>query len=97
MAVVIKKQQSALVRPLGTFFRRFHLLIFFVFIVGCLAASVLLLNKTLTDTSSKEYTSTISSGTIDQATLERIQSLHTSNEPTAAPALPEGRTNPFAE
>ena len=97
MAVVIKKQQSALIRPLGIFFRRFHLLIFFVFIVGCLSASVLLLNKTLTDTSSKEYTSTISSGTIDQATLERIQSLHTSNEPTPAPVLAEGRTNPFAE
>ena len=97
MATVIKKQQSALIRPLGVFFRRFHLLIFFVFIVGCLAASVILLNQTLTETSSQEYTSAINSGTIDQATLERIQSLHTSAEPTATPVLPEGRINPFAE
>jgi len=97
MAVVIKKQQSALLRPLGIFFRRFHLLIFFVFIVGCLAASVLLLNKTLNEASAEESTSTINSGTIDQATLERIQTLQPSTQSTPPPALPEGRTNPFAE
>ena len=97
MAVVIKKQQSALLRPLGVFFRRFHLLIFFVFIVGCLAASVLLLNRTLNEVSAEESTSTINSGTIDEATLERIQTLQPSTQSTPAPILPEGRTNPFAE
>lgn len=97
MATIIKKQQSALLRPLGAFFRRFHLLIFFVFIVGCLAASVVLLNQTLTETSSQDYTSTINAGSIDQATLERIQSLHPSTESTPTPELPAGRVNPFAE
>lgn len=97
MATVIKKQQNSILRPLGLFFKRFHLLIFFIFIIGCLSASVMLINKTLTETSSQEYTSTISAGAIDQTTLTHIQSLHSSSTPTPAQTLPQGRVNPFAE
>jgi len=97
MATTTKKPQSNLLRPVGAFFRRFHFIIFFVFIVGCLAASVILINKTLTESSSQDYTSTINAGSIDQATLERIQSLHPSSQPGPAPELPSGRINPFAE
>lgn len=93
----IKKPQSAFLKPIKAFFRRFHLLIFFVFVVGCMAAAVILINKTLADSSSQDYNSSINAGSIDQATLERVQSLHPSSEPAPAPTMPPGRVNPFAE
>ncbi len=93
----IKKPQSSFLKPVKAFFRRFHLLIFFVFIVGCMAASVMLINQALAESSSQDYSSTINAGSIDQATLERVQALHPSSEPAAPPSLPSGRVNPFAE
>lgn len=92
-----KTSQNSFLKPIGAFFRRFHLLVFFVVIVGCLAAAVLLVNNTLTAKPEEPYTSTINAGSIDQATLERIQSLHTSNKPSPAPTMPSGRVNPFGE
>ncbi len=97
MAEATKKQQGALVKSFGSFLRRFHLLLFFVLIVGCLSAAVILINNTLTENSDQTYTSTINAGTIDQATLQRVQSLHPSGQPSTAPTLPPGRINPFAE
>jgi hypothetical protein len=93
----IKKQQSSLIRPLSAFIRQFHLLIFFVAVVACLSVAVVLINQTLTESADETYTSSINAGSIDQATLKRIQSHHTSSEPRPAPALPSGRTNPFSE
>lgn len=95
--VIIKKNKGVANRVILIFFQRFHLIIFFVFVVSCLAAAVLLINKTLTDSSSQDYTSTIDPGTIDQATLERIQSHHPSSELTPVATPPAGRINPFAE
>lgn len=94
--VRIKKNQGTLSKLIISFLKRFQLIIFFVLVVSFLAAAVILLNKTLTDSSEQQYTSTIEAGTIDRATLERIQSLHTSSQPSSA-QLPEGRVNPFAE
>jgi len=94
--IIIKKHRGALPKLFLSFLKRFHLLLFFVVVVGLLGAAVLLINKTLTDSSLEQYTSTIEAGTIDQSTLERIQSLHTSDQPTET-QLPSGRINPFAE
>lgn len=91
------KPQNNLLKPLGVFLRRFHLLIFFILTAICVAVSVILINDTLTSSSDESYTSSISAGSIDQATLERIQSLHTSAQPAPSPQLPQGRINPFAE
>lgn len=96
--VVIKKNQGTSRRLFVTFMRRFHLLVFFVFVVACLSVSVIMLNKTLTDTSAETPPPTNTTGTIDAATLERLQSLHSSEQPPQAEdALPSGRINPFAE
>lgn len=97
MATTGKKSQVTFLKPLGVFFRRFHLLIFFVLIVGCLSVAVIMINQTLTVSSPDTYTSSIGAGSIDQATLERLQSLHPSSQPSPAPTLPSGRVNPFAE
>ena len=85
-------------KPAGAMFRRFHLTIFIVFIVAGLGYAVLsfntLLARSSTDTS---YTSPIDAGSIDQATLERINALHTSDGPSPAVTTPVGRINPFSE
>jgi hypothetical protein len=89
---------SSLFKPIGRAFARFHMTIFIVFIVGGLAAAVLLLDGILNDTSNDSgYTSPIDAGTIDQTTLNRIKQLHTSDDPAPTMTLPAGRTNPFAE
>lgn len=93
----IKKSQGTLARSVNTLFRRFHLLIFFIILVGCLGAAVILINKTLTETPKDGYTSSINAGNIDETTLKRVQALHTSDNPSPAPELPQGRVNPFAE
>lgn len=89
---------TSLFKPAASLLRKYHLTIFIVFVVAGLSYAVLsftdLLGATSTDST---YTSPISAGTIDQATLDRIQALHTSDETTPALVLPAGRTNPFSE
>lgn len=89
---------GSLFKPFVRIFTRFHLTIFIVFIVAGLSYAVLLLNDMFIDTSGKDgYTPTNDTGSIDQATLDRIKQLHTSDE--AVPPLDQsnGRTNPFGE
>lgn len=95
--IVIKGNQKNAKRYFLAFLRRFHLLLFFVLVVGTLSAAVVLVNKTLSDTSSQGYTSSISAGNIDEATLNRIQSFHSSDTPLTALPPQNGRINPFSE
>lgn len=89
---------SSLFKPIISLFRKYHLTIFIVFVVAGLGYAVFsftnLLGETSTDTT---YTSPISAGTIDQATLNRIKALHTSDQATPAFVAPPGRINPFSE
>lgn len=92
-----KHSSNLLTKTIRTLFKRFHLMIFFVFIVGGLVGSVILVNDILIDDSTdSNYTSSINPGSIDQATLNGIQSLHTSSG-VPTPELPGGRINPFSE
>lgn len=98
MAVAKKSSPNIVTKPFVVLFKRFHLTIFFIFVVACLAGAVVLINDVLSSQVTDEgYTSSISAGTIDQATLERVQSLHTSTNPGPTPELPPGRINPFNE
>lgn len=90
---------GTLFKPIGRAFARYHMTLFIVFIVAGLGAAVMFLNNILTTvtTAADGYTSPIDAGSIDQATLERIQELHTSSESIPTATLPEGRVNPFGE
>ena len=90
---------ASIFKPVRILFKRFHLTLFIVFIVAALTGAVLLLNTMLTHLSDVDegYTSSIEAGTIDQATLNRIKELHTSDEVVPANVLPTGRINPFGE
>ncbi len=85
-------------KKFGHAIARFHLTLFIVFIVGGLSTAVLFLNSILTDTAGNDsYTSPINPGSIDHATLERINQLHTSDGALTPSTLPTGRINPFSE
>ncbi len=93
-----KNISSAILKPLVSILRRFHLTIFFVLVIAGLAGAVLLINSTLNDTaSSTDYSSPINAGSIDRTTLERVKSLHTSAETPEQLTLPSSRINPFNE
>ncbi len=91
-----KQQKTSTGLSLKGFFRRFHLLIFFVIMTAVLGFSIVYVNETIYNPKDDGYTSTITAGSIDRNTLDRLQSLHTSNEPSQV-TLPLGRSNPFAE
>lgn len=89
--------KNILSKSLGTLFKRFHMIIFFVFMIAILSVVVILINQILTaNPSDTTYTSSIQAGSIDETTLNRVQSLHTSDS-TATPALSSTRINPFGE
>ena len=93
-----KLPQVNIGRSLGSILARFHMTIFVVLTIAALGYAVLLLNTIINDdTIGSEYTSPISAGTIDEATLDRVNALHRSNEPLPPPLPNAGRTNPFAE
>jgi len=87
-----------LFKPVGSLFRRFHLTLFIVFITAGLSYAVYTFTNLLNESSiDSSYVSPHDAGTIDQATLDRIKALHTSDEPIPASTLPAGRVNPFSE
>jgi hypothetical protein len=89
---------SGPMKPLGRFLQRFHTTIFILFITGCLGLAVLLLYGILSNASlDPNYKSDKSPGYIDQATLDRINGLHSSDGPFPAPPTSTMRINPFAE
>lgn len=92
------KNISSIFTSFGHQLAKFHMTLFIVFVAGGLTVAVLFLNNMLSDTSTADsYTSPIDAGSIDQATLDRIKELHTSDEGAPASAFPEGRINPFGE
>jgi len=98
MQKVIKSNSIDVLKPLKKLSKRFHLTLFFVLIVGGLSGAVLVINNTLKDnTTDPGYTSSINAGSIDQVTLDRLNTLHTSTQGTTAHTLPAGRINPVGE
>lgn len=90
---------TTFLRPLKAIITRFHLTLLIVVLVSGVGVAVLLLTGVVNDSTTGEgYVSPISAGTIDRATLERVNELHTSSEPfTQLETDPAVRSNPFAE
>lgn len=85
-------------KPVTRLFQRYHLTIFIVFVaVGLSFAVFTFANLLATSSTDASYTSPINAGSIDQATLERIKALHTSDDPAPTFTPPTGRINPFSE
>ena len=97
----LKKEVSAapdLLKPIKALTRRFHLTLFFILVISGLSGAVMIINNTLQENASDpNYISDITTGSIDQVTLNRLNALHKSAQGTAAPTLPAGRVNPVNE
>ena len=78
--------------------RRFNLTLFILLVLAGLVAAVLLLTTILNDASlGADYQSPINAGSLDQATLDRINALHTSDEQLPPATQTDGRISPFSE
>jgi len=95
--IAIKKNRSAFLRHASSFLKRFHLLLFFIFVAACLAFGVILINTTINESTPSTSDIPTQDASIDETTLNAINSLHQSGDPHTAPSLPDGRINPFAE
>lgn len=90
--------RPTLFRPIITVFRRYHLTVFVVVVVGGLSTAVLTLNAILIQSSKTDgFTSSLDSTDFDQSTIDRINQLKPSDDTSARFTLPSGRTNPFSE
>lgn len=79
-------------------FGRYQLTLFIVVLVGGLSTAVIMLSEILKQSSNPNgYTSSLDITSFDQATIDRIQQLKSSNEASANIVLPTGRISPFAE
>jgi cytoskeletal protein RodZ len=96
----MEKHSSNLVsKSLGSLFKRFHLMIFFVFVASCLALTVVMVTQILsneTAVQNEALPSATPAAPADTSVLSQIEALHTSDA-APTPVLPEGRINPFAE
>jgi len=77
--------------------RKFSITLFIVAISGGLIASVLILSNVLTPHPSNSSTSNSgTTTTFDQATIDRLDKLTTSNDSSGNQVLPSDRINPFS-
>lgn len=80
------------------FFRRFHLVIFVVVVVSLLSVAILLLSGVVNKASGIDsMPSGGTSSNFDQATMDRVRKLKTSDEPSEPLDLSQDRINPFSE
>lgn len=80
------------------FVKRYHLVVFIVVVVLLLSVAVLLLNGIVGKASGDDVTTPGgTSSNFDQATIDRIKQLKTSNQPSEPLDLSKGRINPFSE
>jgi hypothetical protein len=83
---------SDITRSIGTFFRRFHTLLFFLVVSGGLFVAILMLLGIIALSSSQATSSDQTvNGTFDEATIQRI------DQDSAPPVTPTGRSSPFVE
>lgn len=80
------------------FVKRYHLVVFVVTVVLLLSVAVLLLNTIVSKASGEDAVAPNgASSNFDQATIDRIKELKTSNQPSEPLDLSKGRINPFNE
>ncbi len=78
---------------LSQFMYRYHVIIFFLVVVGGLSAATFVLYQTVISSQSGESTTT--NTTFDTETIEKIKGLRSASDASTPLVLPAGRTNPF--
>jgi hypothetical protein len=95
-----KSQHSTAAQPIsiGVFFERFHAVLFAITIGGGLALAVFLLMNILNSSSAPEgYAPPSTNASFDAQTIDKVEALRPLSTTPTEPALPSGRTDPFAQ
>ena len=95
----MKKNSTTIsLKTLLSILSRFNLVIFIVLVAGGLIASILILNKILTQPYANNTVPSTPIGiTLDQSTIDRLSKLETSANNINYKNLPSSRINPFSE
>lgn len=89
---------SQIFKPLGNIIRRFHITLFIIMLTGGLMLAVFTLMNVIQESSdTSNFTPGTASGSFDQATIDRMNALQTSDQNAGNAVLPAGRINPFSE
>ncbi len=92
------KDIKTITQPIGTTLSKYSLTIFVVLMVAGLSTAVLLMTNALQKSSdTTNYSPSVGSSSFDQATINRVNQLHTSSEQLPNYTVPTGRINPFTE
>ena len=85
-------------KTISNFLNRFHLVLFIVVVMLSLSVAVILLYSIVGKASGAESTALNGNGNaFDQATIDRIEQLKTSDQPSTPLDFSKGRINPFNE
>jgi hypothetical protein len=84
-------------KPIIAFFQRFHLVIFTVVTVLILSTAILILSGIVNKASGIDSTGQTMVTNFDEDTINRINELKTSSEPSTPLDFSQGRINPFSE
>lgn len=87
---------SALSQGISTFFKRYHVTMFVILVLGSLIAVALILNG-IVQHSPDESAATPSTAIFNQQTIDKLESLRTVEEQPSNPPVPLGNRNPFVE
>lgn len=90
----IAEQLEPITAPVAKFLRRFHLVLYSVFIIGGLAGAIFMISGLLA--TSEVDTPLLNTG-FDKQTIELIKNFEPANSSIDSFSLPSGRVNPFAE
>ena len=86
------------IKPMSNFLKKYNLIFFIITVTAILVVCVITLTDILTPPEDEINNIISSSNTaFDQNTIDRINKLKTSDDPTNTPVLPTGRINPFIE
>lgn len=89
---------SISLRPLRLFFAKHHAVLFLSCIFLLLALAVYLLYAAIIEANNTVTTNNIETvGKFDQATIDKIKTLHASGDPSDQLTFPSPRSNPFSE
>jgi hypothetical protein len=83
---------------IGSFFGRYHAIMFFVIVFGGLSVEVYMLNGVITSSATPaDYTPPTTDTSFDTRTIEQVEALRPLSEPPTPPEIPPGRTDPFPQ
>lgn len=89
---------TSLTKSLSHVFKRYHVIIYVLVILGGLGAAIFTLNATVNlSGESGDYVSNANNTRFDAATIERINQLRSVDQENTSINFNNGRTNPFVE